>query len=221
MMALSVLLVCAVNSTATGALPPGSVRPEGWLRERMVLQAEGLTGHAEELYDDIGRSDWLTCEGRGGEFSWERGPYYARGLVALAFALGDEGLKARAGKWIDAYLRSQREDGDFGPKRRNWWANMIVLSTLRDWCDATGDERVVPFLERYFRFQRGEFESYPLSGESRWAVARGAATMPAGARSGPTRPDARSTRRRVRSRLLAVPRRRRYGLFRFPRPRSA
>lgn len=173
MTVLPALLACAVGSAATGALPPGSISPEGWLRERMVLQAEGLTGHAEELYDDIGRSDWLTCEGRGGEYSWERGPYYARGLVALAFALGDEGLKARAGKWIDAYLRSQRENGDFGPKRRNWWANMIVLSTLRDWCDATGDERVVPFLERYFRFQRGEFESYPLSGESRWAVARG------------------------------------------------
>ena len=161
-----------VLPAAMEVLPLGSVRPEGFLRERMERQAEGLTGHAEELYDDIGQSDWLTGGKRGGMFAWERGPYYAKGLVALALVLDDAALKARAKRWVDAILESQREDGDFGPKMRNWWANMIALSLLRDWAAATGDVRVVPFLERYFGFQRGAFESYPLSAESRWAVAR-------------------------------------------------
>ena len=49
---------------------------------------------------------------------------------------------------------------------------MIALQMLRDWAEATDDARVAPFLERYFRFQRGEFGAYPLSAESRWAVAR-------------------------------------------------
>lgn len=161
-----------VRPTAMDVLPFGSVRPEGFLLERLRRQMEGLTGHAEDLYDDIGKSDWLTGCKRGGQFAWERGPYYAKGLVALAFVLDDASLKAQAKRWVDAILESQREDGDFGPKMRNWWANMIVLSMLRDWAEATGDDRVVPFLERYFRFQRGAFETYPLSAESRWAVAR-------------------------------------------------
>ena len=114
---------------------------------------DGLTGHAEELYEDIGKSDWITRGTRGGQFAWERGPYYAKGLLSLAFALDDAELKARAKKWVDAYIASQRENGDFGPKNRNWWANMIVLWTLRDWCEATGAPRVVPFLERYFAFR--------------------------------------------------------------------
>ena len=153
-------------------LPLGSVRPEGWLQTQLDLQAQGLTGHAEELYDDIGRSDWLTGAGVGKEFAWERGPYYAKGLVSLAFVLGDEGLKAKAKRWVDAMLSSQRANGDFGPKDRNWWANMIALWMLRDWCEATGDERVVPFLKKYFAFQRDEFKAYPLAAESKWAVAR-------------------------------------------------
>ena len=154
-------------------LAPGCVRPQGWLQERLERQRDGLTGHAEELYDDIGKSDWLTGEKRGGEFSWERGPYYAKGLVALAFALDDVALKAEAGRWVDAFLRSQREDGDFGPKDRSWWANMIALWTLRDWCEATGDGRVVPFMERYFAFQRAAFASGDsLAKDSPWAVAR-------------------------------------------------
>ena len=129
---------------------------------------------ATELYEDIGKSDWITRGTRGGQFAWERGPYYAKGLLSLAFALDDAKLKARAKKWVDAYIASQRENGDFGPKNRNWWANMIVLWTLRDWCEATGDPRVVPFLERYFAFQRAAFDKGDsLSKDSCWAIARG------------------------------------------------
>ena len=153
-------------------LPIGSVRPEGWLRTQLEKQRNGISGHAEELYDDIGQSDWLTNAGRGGEYSWERGPYYAKGLLSLAFALDDAELKAKAARWINAILASQRPDGSFGPKRRNWWANMIALWLLRDWEEATGDSRVTRFLERYFDFQLAEFAVCPISGDSTWAVAR-------------------------------------------------
>ena len=164
----------AVRPCAMERLPPGSVRPQGWLLKQMEMQRDGLTGHAEELYEDIGKSDWITRGTRGGQFAWERGPYYAKGLLSLAFALDDAELKARAKKWVDAYIASQRENGDFGPKNRNWWANMIVLWTLRDWCEATGDPRVVPFLERYFAFQRAAFDKGDsLSKDSCWAIARG------------------------------------------------
>lgn len=157
---------------AMEVLPLGSVRSTDWLAEQLLKQSDGLTGHAEELYDDIGKSDWLTGANVGKEFAWERGPYYAKGLVALAFVLDDANLKARARRWVDAILNSQRADGDFGPKKRNWWANMIALWLLRDWCEATGDARVVPFLERYFAFQRTVFAACPLAADSKWAAAR-------------------------------------------------
>jgi len=165
------LTVAAIDGAMT-VLPLGRVCPEGWLRAHLERQAAGLTGHAEELYDDIGKSDWLTGAAVGKEFAWERGPYYAKGLVSLAFVLDDARLKEKAKRWVEAILASQRETGDFGPKNRNWWANMIALWTLRDWCEATGDARVVPFLERYFAFQRAEFREYSLADESKWAVAR-------------------------------------------------
>ena len=47
-----------------------------------------------------------------------------------------------------------------------------ALWLVRDWCEATGDVRVEPFLARYFAFQRAEFATYPLAAESKWAVAR-------------------------------------------------
>ena len=109
----------ALRTCAFRELPLGSVRPQGWLKEQLEIQRDGLTGHAEELYEDIGQSDWVSDQKRGGQFAWERGPYYARGLIALAYVLDDSGLKQKAKRWIEPILASQRENGDFGPRDRN------------------------------------------------------------------------------------------------------
>ena len=171
-LSLAALAGDGVAPAAFEVLPLGSVRAEGWLLRQLEKQRDGLTGHAEELYDDIGRSDWLTNAGKGGEYSWERGPYYAKGLVALALTLDDAALKAKARRWVDAVLASQRADGDFGPKKDNWWANMVALHYLRDWADATGDARVEPFLRRYFDYQKRRLPEHPLSADSAWAACR-------------------------------------------------
>ena len=162
----------AVTCVTLRVLPLGSVKAEGWLLRQLEKQRDGLTGHAERLYDDIGKSDWLTGERKGGQYAWERGPYYAKGLVALALVLDDPTLKARAKRWVDAVLASQRPDGDFGPKRNNWWANMIALHFLRDWGEATGDGRIIPFLERYFDYQLKALPDAPLFSDAAWAKCR-------------------------------------------------
>jgi len=76
-------------------LPLGCVRPDGWLRAQLELQAKGLGGHLDETWADVGPSSgWL---GGTGE-SWERGPYFVDGLVPLAYLLDDARLKAKARK---------------------------------------------------------------------------------------------------------------------------
>ena len=163
----------ALRPAAFRLLAPGQVRAERWLLRQLELQRDGLTGHAEDLFDDIGESDWLTGGTRGGQYAWERGPYYLKGLVSLAFALDDADLKAKARRWIEAILKSQRPNGDFGPRDCNWWANMVVLHLMRDYFEGTGDERVLRFLERYFEFQRGALKEKPFGAESIWADQRG------------------------------------------------
>ena len=53
-------------------LPLGSIRPEGWLREQLQRQANGLTGHLDEVYPQVmGPSNaWIGGDGD----AWERGP---------------------------------------------------------------------------------------------------------------------------------------------------
>src|SRR5579859_3314403 len=69
-----------LRQNAFNPLPLGSVKPAGWLRRQLVIQANGLTGHLDEFWPDVGsNSGWL---GGTGE-RWERGPYYVDGLVQI------------------------------------------------------------------------------------------------------------------------------------------
>lgn len=157
-----------LEPAALARLRTGAVRARGWLREQLLRAADGLTGHLGEVWPDVGpQSGWLGGDGE----SWERGPYYARGLVSLGHALGHERLIEMTRPWIDWTLASQRSDCLFGPAfNDDWWARMPMLEALRLHCEATGDERVVPFLSRYFLHQLENLPARPLAD---WARPRG------------------------------------------------
>ncbi|TDN42281.1 beta-L-arabinofuranosidase (glycosyl hydrolase family 127) [Curtobacterium flaccumfaciens] len=150
-------------------LPLGSITPGGWLLDHLRLQADNITGQLEALWPDVGPdSGW---RGGAGE-NWERGPYYLDGLVPLAHVLHDDRLLALATPWIEWILGSQREDGFFGPTGNDdWWPRMVACKVLTQHADATGDERVAPFLARYFRHQLEHLPGRPLTS---WGRARGA-----------------------------------------------
>jgi len=149
-------------------LPLGSVRPSGWLRRQMEIQAAGLGGHLDETWADVGsNSGWL---GGTGE-SWERGPYFLDGLVPLAYLLDDDRLKAKAQRYIDWTLTHQAANGMIGPSSNDdWWPRMVMLKVLAQYEEATGDPRVIPVMSRYFEHQLVALPGRPLRdwGKFRW-----------------------------------------------------
>jgi uncharacterized protein len=141
-------------------LPLGSVRPAGWLKNQLQIQANGLSGHLDETWADVGsNSGWL---GGTGE-SWERGPYFLDGLVPLAYLLDDDRLKAKAQKFVDWTLTHQASNGMIGPGSNNdWWPRMVMLKALAQYQEATGDPRVIPVLSRYLAYELTALPDRPL-----------------------------------------------------------
>jgi hypothetical protein len=149
-------------------LPLGSVRPRGWLKEQLAIQAAGLSGHLEETWADVGpNSGW---QGGKGE-SWERGPYFLDGLIPLAYLLDDARLKSKAQIYIDWTLEHQAPNGMIGPPSNDdWWPRIVMLKVLTQYYEFTGDNRVIPVMDRYFRYQLEELPRRPLRdwGKFRW-----------------------------------------------------
>ncbi|MBM3500337.1 MAG: transcriptional initiation protein Tat [Armatimonadetes bacterium] len=150
-------------------LPVGAIRPEGWLRTQLELEANGMTGHLTEIspWCEKDGNAWLAADGEG-KNGWEELPYWLKGFGDLGYVLGDERIEAEARVWIEGMLSSREADGWFGPrdnKRNNdLWPNMIALNCLQSYCEHTGDERVIALMTAYFRWQLAMPEEQMLPG---------------------------------------------------------
>lgn len=169
-------------------LPLGSISADGWLKEMLIRQKNGATGHLDELYPEVmgSRNGWLGGDGD----QWERGPYWIDGLLPLAYILDDNNLKAKVRPWVEWMLSSGQENGQFGPSTdyapekglqrgncQDWWPRMVALKVLQQHYSATGDERVIKLMTNYFRYQLSVIREKPLDKWTFWARHRGSENL--------------------------------------------
>lgn len=161
-------------------LPLKSIRPTGWLKDQLRIQADGLSGHLDEFWPDIKESAWFGGKAEG----WERVPYWLDGLVPLAYLLDDPALKARVRKAIDAILERQQPDGWLGPKGDSQnhkpydvWPLFPLLKAFTQYQEATGDPRIIPALMKCCRKIDQIMSKEPLYSWARFRAADLAVTL--------------------------------------------
>ena len=129
------------------------IKPAGWLKRQLQIQAEGLSGHLDQIWPDVRDSGWL-----GGERNdWERGPYWLDGFIPLAYLLEDADMISRAKKYIDAILAAQKADGWICPCQEDQrptydtWAVQLISKVLVLYYDCSGDERIPQVVYRILK----------------------------------------------------------------------
>ena len=150
------------------------VKPRGWLRRQLEIQANGLNGNLDKVWPDVRDSMWIggDCEG------WERVPYWLDGFVPLAYLLDNEDMKARAQRYIDKILEFQKPDGWICPngdkpiEKYDTWAILLITKVLVVYYECTGDERVPEAVRRtmknfYDHLSSGRLHLFQW-GEHRW-----------------------------------------------------
>ena len=147
------------------------IKPQGWLKDQLIIQAKGLSGNLDKMWPDIRDSKWVGGDKEG----WERVPYWLDGFIPLAYLLGDEDMKKRAKRYVDAIIAGQQEDGWLCPcskeerKGYDMWALYLMLKVLVVYYDCSKDERVEEVvykaLKNYMAF---DFEHTAFN----WAAAR-------------------------------------------------
>lgn len=152
-------------------LKPADIRPEGWLRKQLQLQAEGLSGHLDLIWPDIRDSRWIGGDREG----WERVPYWLDGFIPLAWLLEDKVLQRRAKRYIDSILEGQQEDGWICPctleERDHYdvWAAFLICKVLTVYEECSGDGRMEQVVYDVLKQLLSHISSKTLFG---WGAAR-------------------------------------------------
>ena len=131
----------------------GEVKPNGWLKEQLTIQANGLGGHLDEIWPDVRDSKWIG----GNREGWERVPYWLDGFIPLAYMLDDESLKLRAKRYMDAIINRQEEDGWICPctydERRGYdlWSGILISKVMAMYADLSNSSEVEESLYRLLK----------------------------------------------------------------------
>lgn len=129
------------------------IKPRGWLKRQLEIQASGLSGNLDKVWRDVRDSAWIGGEAEG----WERVPYWLDGFIPLAYLLENDDMIARAKKYIDAIVSYQQPDGWICPCKReeiptyDTWAVLLIGKVLTVYYDCTGDEKIPEVIYKVFR----------------------------------------------------------------------
>ncbi len=154
-------------------LPLGSIRPAGWLARQLRIQADGLSGHLDEFWPDVGQSKWFGGAAEG----WERAPYWLDGVIPLARLLDDKPLQARIDRYVDYIVSHQRQDGWYSPypedattRRYDMWAILLANKALVQQHEGSADDRVLKAVMKSLRAIADGIDRTPLYdwGRYRW-----------------------------------------------------
>lgn len=150
------------------------IRPEGWLRRQLEIQARGLSGHLHEIWPDVRDSAWIG----GSREGWERVPYWLDGLIPLAHLLDDQALMDTVDLYVRSIIARQQSDGwicPCAPEERagyDVWAALLIGKVLALYVEFTDDAQAEQALYRamhnlYDLLNSGEIRLFDW-GKFRW-----------------------------------------------------
>ncbi len=150
------------------------LKPSGWLRRQLEIQAEGLSGNLHKIWPDIRDSAWIGGDREG----WERVPYWLDGFIPLAYLLENEEMIETVKKYINAIISAQEDDGWICPCKKeerakyDTWAIQLICKTLKVYYHCSGDERIpeviYKVLKNYYELlKNGEIQLFKW-GKYRW-----------------------------------------------------
>ncbi|KAG8790469.1 hypothetical protein FRC12_011792 [Ceratobasidium sp. 428] len=98
----------------------GEIKPTGWLKNQLTIQAEGLAGNLNLFYPLVTQSSWT-----GGSANYsnlnEAGSYWYNGIVPLAYTIDNPRLKKAVEDFLKHVLDTQWEDGWIGNETNDQW----------------------------------------------------------------------------------------------------
>lgn len=150
-------------------IPLSNVRAQGWVRNYLQTQANGMTGCLDRLGEPFSGTYWgesdpgavaETSRFLGGLNSkndawvpYEQTGYWIDGMVRVGHLIDDGKLLEKVKPMIDNPIRFADEDGYIGPaflKDGMVWAHSVYFRSLMAQYAATGDRKILEAMKKHF-----------------------------------------------------------------------
>jgi hypothetical protein len=156
------------------SLPPGAIKPEGWVRLHMEGQAKLASALPEISYPFFSGTFWEGEENSPAWFTWEQKAYWVDGATRLALVLGDETLLAKARASLDYTLNHPSSTGFLGPKflefgddfgGLNRWPNTVLnrgymaLADAQPAPDRVDPVRIIEAIQKHYLSDKASYLS--------------------------------------------------------------
>ena len=127
-------------------LPPGAVKPEGWLRTYLGKQVAQLGSQLPDISWPFTEPYWKGEEVGESWWPWEQKAYWVDGATRLAIVMDDEALMQRVLSTINYTLSHAAADGYLGPgffedpnRGFHRWPQNVFFRSLMATADANAD----------------------------------------------------------------------------------
>ncbi len=137
------------------------IKPQGWVKDFLLTQMEGLTGHIEKAGAPFNCVEWGKPDYVGYNAGWwvyEQVAYWLDGYLKCAILLEDEAAIKRASGIIYAVLRNPDGEGYLGPRylkpadKEGWnrWPHVVFFRACMTLYDYTGDGEILTAITRHY-----------------------------------------------------------------------
>ncbi|MBR5704318.1 MAG: glycoside hydrolase family 127 protein [Bacteroidales bacterium] len=132
------------------------IQPQGWLKDKLLAQKNGLTGHPEALSYPYNTCLWAGEIPRMGDhgrdwWRYEQTAYYTDGLLRLGYLLQDEQLIAKGESGIDYTLKHPWENGRLGSRLVDYtWPFAVFFRAIKAEYDIKPDPSILHILTRHY-----------------------------------------------------------------------
>jgi hypothetical protein len=143
-----------------------SIRPEGWLRDFLLKQKNGLTGHLDQTLEPFMYPSWNSFaparfQERDTEwFPYEQNAFWIEGMLRCGHLLNDAFLVGKARAFTNFVLEHPTENGYLGPRHigKMRWPHAVLFETLMMDYAVSADSRIPKALQRHYLSDTAPFD---------------------------------------------------------------
>jgi hypothetical protein len=129
------------------------MKAEGWMKEVLTTQRNGLTGHIQVAGAPFDKEGWgdTTQKKMDRWEDFEQTGYWADGALRCGYLIDDPELTQRVKEWIDFQIDHPKEDGFIGPELHNLWPHVVFFRVIMAEYSRNPSPKIIKALSNHYK----------------------------------------------------------------------